>query len=234
MEIKFKSITEEHYSIAEKPYPASTAIPDWFKNIKPITNSEHRNAEPKGQTVTVKKCFPVLDSLTTGYILPAPADLLVRYIGNDTIPTISWNSFRFNWVETWALDISAGYEIPENFNKQVFKLINPWLIETPKNWSCLFTHPIGYPNLPFRAISGIVDTDKLKTDINQPFVLKDKWEGVIEAGTPMAQIIPFERKSWEMKIEQGMEKDHRINQENLMKKINGHYGKIIHTVKRYK
>ena len=234
MKITFKSITENHYDIAEKPYPAVTAIPEWFKNIKPSTSSEHRNNEPKGQLATVKKCFPILDSLTSGYIIPAPVDLLVRYVGNDDIPTITWNSFNINWVETWQLDQSAGFEIPDGFNKQIFKLINPWLVQTPKNWSCLFTHPIGYPNLPFRAITGIVDTDKLKTDINQPFVLKKRWEGIIEAGTPIVQIIPFERKDWEMDCKRGVEKDHRLNQELLMKKISGSYGKLFHTKKRYK
>jgi hypothetical protein len=37
--------------------------------------------------------------------------------------------------------------------------------------------------------------------VNFPFVLNDvKWEGIIPAGTPMAQAIPFKRESWKYKI----------------------------------
>jgi hypothetical protein len=46
-----------------------------------------------------------------------------------------------------------------------------------------------------------VDTDTYKAPVNFPFVLNDvKWEGIIPAGTPMAQVIPFKRESWKHRI----------------------------------
>jgi hypothetical protein len=43
----------------------------------------------------------------------------------------------------------------------------------------------------------VVDTDKYFAPINFPFVLNDySFEGLIPAGTPMAQVIPFKRESW--------------------------------------
>jgi hypothetical protein len=54
----------------------------------------------------------------------------------------------------------------------------------------------------FTILPGIVDTDQYKAAVNFPFVLNeaDKFEGLIPAGTPMAQVIPFKRDSWKMEI----------------------------------
>jgi len=56
----------------------------------------------------------------------------------------------------------------------------------------------------FSIIPAIVDTDDFNSEINFPFVINgDKYpilETTIKAGTPYVQIIPFERKSWKMKI----------------------------------
>jgi hypothetical protein len=46
-----------------------------------------------------------------------------------------------------------------------------------------------------------VDTDTYKAPVNFPFVLNDvKWQGLIPAGTPMVQVIPIKRDSWEHEI----------------------------------
>jgi hypothetical protein len=54
---------------------------------------------------------------------------------------------------------------------------------------------------------GIVDTDTYNAAVNFPFVLNEpnKFEGLIPAGTPIAQVIPFKREFWEMSI--GVEAD---------------------------
>jgi hypothetical protein len=54
----------------------------------------------------------------------------------------------------------------------------------------------------FTILPGVVDTDQYKAPVNFPFVLNeaDKFEGLIPAGTPMAQVIPFKRDSWQMEL----------------------------------
>jgi hypothetical protein len=48
-------------------------------------------------------------------------------------------------------------------------------------------------------LPGVVDTDEYIAPVNFPFVLNDiNFEGLIPAGTPMAQVIPFKRDSWKM------------------------------------
>jgi len=56
------------------------------------------------------------------------------------------------------------------------------------------------------ALPGIVDTDAYNAPVNFPFVLRDpKMDGLIPAGTPIIQAIPFKRESWEMNF--GSEKE---------------------------
>ena len=44
----------------EKPSPAVKSVPEWFKSISPVDEEKH--------DLTIKKCVPVLDSFTAGYL----------------------------------------------------------------------------------------------------------------------------------------------------------------------
>jgi len=69
----------------------------------------------------------------------------------------------------------------------------------------LFVQPFHRESV-FTILPGIVDTDKYSPPINFPFVLNDiNFTGLIPAGTPIAQVIPFKRDSWNLKF--GKEKD---------------------------
>jgi hypothetical protein len=75
-----------------------------------------------------------------------------------------------------------------------------WCIKTPKGYSSVFTHPINRPDLPFYTLGGVIDTDKWGEAGSHPFLLKKGWEGIIPAGTPIIQIIPFKREGWVNKV----------------------------------
>jgi hypothetical protein len=97
------------------------------------------------------------------------------------------------------------------------KFINFWAIETPKGYSCLFVQPF-HRDSAFTILPGVVDTDKYVQPVNFPFVLNDiKWEGLIPAGTPIAQVIPFKREDWNMEIGtiSNIEKSNQVH--NLLK-----------------
>jgi hypothetical protein len=94
-------------------------------------------------------------------------------------------------------------QISEGYYQWEFLWKQPWGIETPKGWSSLITQPLNQIHLPFETMSGIVETDtfyQLPFPNNVPFLLKKGFDGVIPAGTPMFQIIPFQRKEWEHEI----------------------------------
>jgi len=54
------------------PLPARKAMPEWFRKLKP--KIEGQTADAAG---SIKKCIPVLDAVSLGYILPLWADIIV-------------------------------------------------------------------------------------------------------------------------------------------------------------
>lgn len=227
--IKFKASDEHTWEVKERPIPASELIPQWWKDMPVYTGSKY-DLNP-ASNVTSKRCFPLLDGITSGYIVPLWADVLVT-VQNDGTPYIKWAT-QTNVLEAWTHQQSQGYEIPEGFSKTVFKNLHGWIIETPKNYSCYITHPVGFPNLPFRTLTGVVDTDRLKTDANAPFVVKEGFEGIIEKGTPMFQIIPFKRENWKANYEKQKPNEFYFNTEKLMSKIVSSYGRHLRVSKKY-
>jgi hypothetical protein len=81
-----------------------------------------------------------------------------------------------------------------------FKWNNYWRITTPAGYSCLFRQPSWRFDLPFYTASGIVDTDRHPVAVNFPFFFLNGWHGIIEAGTPIVQVIPFKRDDWESEV----------------------------------
>jgi hypothetical protein len=86
--------------------------------------------------------------------------------------------------------------IPPGYNEQPWKFTSFWGVETPANYSVLFTHPLNRTDLPFITLSGVVETDGYKQPVNFPFLLRADFEGILEAGTPIAQLIPIKREPW--------------------------------------
>jgi len=184
-----------------RPSPALRHVPEWYKSTPSYIN-EKRVVE-NGQTPhTIKRCVPVLDAMTAGYIITTYADVQITI--KDGIPWYEWrmgNAITFHPVEQASLHpASNGAPFP--------KWTNPWAIKTPPGYSCLIIPPLHNPNGIFTILSGVVDTDTYTAPINFPFTLDDiSWQGVIPAGTPMAQVIPFKRNDWVMKL--GNKKDRK-------------------------
>ena len=79
--------------------------------------------------------------------------------------------------------------------------MNPWGIKTPRGYSVLICNPMHNKSSIFSILEGIVDTDKYHVPINFPFIIIDKdFEGIIPAGTTIAQVIPFKRNRWTFSI----------------------------------
>jgi hypothetical protein len=199
--IKTAEITEEFY-----PVPASSLIPDWYKEIQSyITeNSVKKPDIDNATTATIKKCVPVFDAMTAGYLILLPADLYIHQ--QDGEPYYQWSSL--NLVSFHVTSQAPNH--PHRGGLNVYpKFMNYWGIKTPKGYSCLFTQPM-HREAPFTILEGVVDTDSYYAPVNFPFVLKDKsFEGMIPAGTPIAQIIPFKREQYKMEF--GIEDVAKIN-----------------------
>lgn len=168
-----------------KPYPASRFVPEWYRNLDGVIDGIN----------TVKKCVPVLDSLTSGYIINLSSDVLF----NEEDRKFHSNS-RIEMVSKHHDSQISTFPIPEGFDPYPYKWINRWEIKTPKGYSTLFIHPLNSPALPFYSFSGIVDTDTHPLIINFPFIMRKGFSGVIKAGTPIIQLVPFKRDSWKSEI----------------------------------
>lgn len=190
--------TIESVSDDYSPKPASRIIPEWYKKTKPyFGNSKKQELDENFQPLeTIKKCIPVLDVLSTGYIIPTYCDLWVRKNENGEIvyATSGEVNILFHPV------IQAPYH-PKMNHHPYPKWNNPWAIETPKGYSSLFIPPVHGGNKYFSIIEGVVDTDIYPSPVLFPFVLNDvNFEGLIPAGTPMVQVIPIKRDEWNMEM----------------------------------
>jgi hypothetical protein len=57
-------------------------------------------------------------------------------------------------------------------------------------------------DLPFYSLGAVVDTDSHPVPVNFPFFVKKNFTGLLPAGTPIIQAIPFKREDWEMSIDE--------------------------------
>ena len=195
MKIKFTSIEEE--SKQYPPIAASTNIPDWYKKT-PSYNSEDGSKKPNtdgSRTQTIKRCMPVFDSMSAGYLILLSTDVYIHRTEKDGKfeTTISWAAQKI--IQTHSINQAIFYPRAD-MNTDIPKFINNWIVETPKGYSTLFIPPM-HRAAPFQILPGLVDTDVYKTPVNFPFVITDlNFEGIIPAGTPIAHAIPIKRDSW--------------------------------------
>jgi hypothetical protein len=174
------------------PEPAFKNIPDWYKNLESYIGGEKMPSGDGNTTGTIKRCMPVFDAINAGYIITSPADIYV---------SIKDGQQFFEWSSLGLISFHPIEQAPTHplKNKHAYpKWMNHWAIRTPKGYSTMFVQPMHRESV-FTILPGIVDTDQYNAPVNFPFVLNDiEYEGLIPAGTPMAQVIPFKRDSWEM------------------------------------
>ena len=182
----------------------------------------------KNDIGTAKRCVPVLEACSNGYIIPAWCDFDVHVsdkgdVGVRTPSTLGIPDFvgSHPWVQ-------VGDDCPlKNYfaGKCILKLQNPWVIETSPGWSCLIkSPPNAYNNVRF--IEGVVDTDTYVERINLPFF----WDGYkagtyeIKKGDPLVHVVPFRREALQVKYEPW--------DEEYMNKIQGVGGSMF--INRYR
>lgn len=199
MKVVFTNIS--NLPMEYSPRPAHTEIPDWYKKINSYIDNSKKPLGNGFTSSTIKRCMPVFDAITAGYILYTQVDVFISQ--RDGQPWYEWPAYEP--IQFHPIEQAPTH--PQNKGHLISypKWINPWSIKTPKNYSCLFIQPVHRESV-FTILPGFVDTDKYDAPVNFPFVLNDvTFEGLIPAGTPMAQVIPIKRESWNITI--GKEKD---------------------------
>jgi len=205
--IKFIPENKIAEELVEPPRPGSLSVPAWYSGSSPLMGPDKspgimgNNPTPAPNT-TYKHCSPFLDAFITGYIWSAPVDFEIKRTSALGDYIVRWRTDG-NFVSEHLPDQHPNLPGPSagTGDAGVLKWEFPYKIETPSGYSTLFTHPLNRHDLPFRTFSGVVDTDKYPIAVRFPFQILD-FSGdriIIEKGTPLCQMIPIKRDSWEMK-----------------------------------
>jgi hypothetical protein len=211
--------------------PAKNHIPNWYKKIPQFKNNTFFSFKG-GVEKTVKTCFPFLDTLTTGYMIVLPYDIYIKKDENNN-PAI-----------VVPLAIPQGPRIRPNvahenlipFKHYPFEFTwNHYVSYTfPKGYSFLLTHPLNRHDLPFTTLSGIVDGGiKMDPNGNIPFYLKENFEGIIEQGTPIAQLIPFRQENWKSIKTEGLAMEGKLHDLMAQSVFKGWYKNNFWKQKKY-
>jgi hypothetical protein len=215
-----------------EPKPSSKILPDWYKKASSYFNDEKKPQVGKS-FATVKRCVPVFDAMTAGYIIRLERDLYCEQLPDG--PYFHWRTD----VDTPLELITQHTEFqvqghPDNNLGYQLKIENPWIIKTDPGYSCMIVPPMHRDN-DLIVLPGIVDTDKYYEKIALPFNLKNKnFEGMLEAGTPIAQIIPFKRESYSMEVVKLDKERSVIHKRTIASKIYDSYRSLFWSRKEYK
>lgn len=192
--IQFLCEPRDHGVIAA-PVPAKAYLPDWFRKLPAVDDSKLSQTDTG---LTVKRCMPFLDAMTTGWIIPLAATVRMEIREGGAVMEAGWD-FDRTMISNHGMHQVKGNPWG---NRPPRKFHNYWTITTPKGWSCLFLNPMNRPNGIFEIVAGIVDTDTYRSPIHFPFFATGP-DGlhVIEKGSPIVQVIPFRRDATEILVE---------------------------------
>jgi len=170
----------------ELPQPAHKFIPDWYKH------TDMRPFEDDPLNKSVRACMPFMEALTFGWVVPVPTDISITRSSDGV--EVNWSTQQFKAMGSHPKEQVGGDAFP--YGGEIMKFNLPYTLRTPEGVSTLYMPPLNRVETRFRPFSGVVDTDEYVNETNIPaLLLDDDFEGIIEAGTPLAQVIPFERDS---------------------------------------
>lgn len=196
LKVEFIATSELDLIRMNRPVPASKSLPEWYAKQEAFVNGQKTIQDSGTYNHTIKKCMPVFDVMSAGYIFQTICEYNVN--NNQDGINMQWSMDDFNAIESHSAAQFNALPIDENVwhKETAFKFINPWIMRTPKGYSTLFTMPHHQYDLPFYTFPAVVDTDKHPIPVNFPFLLKKDFSGIIPSGTPFIQAIPFKRDDW--------------------------------------
>jgi hypothetical protein len=182
------------------PRPARDALPGWLRQMPATAFSSSHSQNVR----TLKHCPPFIDAMTYGFVMSLPCDV-----------TVSAGEFRWDW-KLPPLTTEGHTRSPVSFHvpaqmqgtplfderRAALKFNSFWTIELEQGWSLMATHPINRFDLPFRTLTGLVDSDKFHdVGVFFPAIWVDAgFAGTLAAGTPVAQCFPVSREAIDLEL----------------------------------
>lgn len=180
------------------PSPSIKFVPEWYNKSERWLRADGPVVQNYSANQGVKHCVPFLESMTSGYIFELWTDVQVTLKENGD-PYFTWMSQPDPIL---VRDQDSGALIPRPVGHHGLHLswVGQWGMKLPKGYSYLLTHPANRFDLPFTTLTGIVDGDTFMAAGLIPFFVREGFEGIIKAGTPIAQIYPFKRDDWKSEL----------------------------------
>lgn len=201
--VKFYPFNKNTMLLAPKPIPATRMLPEWYKK-KPGTHDNDSGLPNGFATSTIKRCMPIFDAISAGYLILSPCDIYIDATNPDkihySIPA-ELTEFKSDMFSMHGKEQYDGYPIDKSkYHSDLLRILPFWSVKTPRGTSSLIIQPLHADKSPLFAFSGIIDTDKFISDGHFSFLVEKDFKGVIKQGTPLVQVIPFKRESWGMSI----------------------------------
>jgi hypothetical protein len=167
--------------------------------MNPATGKPWELPDGSGTVPTWKACPAVFDVMGSGYTYKTPCDIEFAEDAAGNIQASVLDTRHPNFL----LDREPLPQFlhPRGYHEKHFAWWADWAVELPEGYSALYTQPLNRFELPFLTTSGIVDNDKVHLPGTMPFFILKGVTGILPAGTPYAQIIPFKREHWESEID---------------------------------
>lgn len=177
--------------IIPKPEPAIKHLPKWFKDLQP-TYDEFDNFGSPG--MTAKRCLPLIDSMSLGYVIRLAGDVRIKTNRNCTQINHIQQSLKL--VDYHHSNQVGGNHVLKKNQGDVIKFINYWIIKTAPGWSTLIEPMPNVFDSPFTCLTGLVDTDVYPQLINFPAIWNvPDADILLKAGTPLVRVIPIQRSA---------------------------------------
>ena len=209
------------------PRPAGRPMPQWWQDMYAYggwgqdgDSTERRVDVVSGMdNASIKRCQPIIDSMTLGYVIRTHAELYIEskdntsaHLTEEVCPApsvLTTATYPRRVTDSPNSGVSFhpfGQAMEHPYSKKtqqhLLKIFTPWIVKTAPGYSVIFHSPLNDQNQYFDVIPGVMDSDQFFPKLNFMIALKDKnFNGIIPAGTPLVQVIPFKREKWEMVID---------------------------------
>lgn len=220
--IYFQKLHSDLCNIVKPPSPSINSVPKWWKNAnKHILNSN--NLFPNRNNATIRSCPAINDAFNFGYTVFTPIDIFIDSTQSDEIfwdipINIEYLDFENKITEPFVSFISGDavdiYNRSNDYHRFIGKMNTFWGIKTDPGYSIWITTPIGRDDLPFKIFDTVIDSDNLAAIAPYSFLIKRGFKGIIKAGTPFIQVIPFKREDFVSEI---VERDSDLEKRNFLK-----------------
>jgi hypothetical protein len=124
--IKFLPFSEQTLEFASPPEPATKFLPEWYRR-QPAAIDDYNAIKHGGASSTIKRCMPIFDTMTAGYMLTFPTDL---YINTTNPEKIEWSvpmamkRFASDMISTHTPEQISHYPVDTTqYHKEVFRIL---------------------------------------------------------------------------------------------------------------